>query len=804
MPTPSRTLLAAGFGACLSVVAAQAAQAQTTVTQPTADAVAVSGGNWPRPAAPDAFGPARRPVDPEAIAEEAFRTEADRIPQSRRTGAQSGLPPVMAPVRTTLGEGEDQVVMEADSVGQGEEPNLVVATGNVVARQGGRTLRADRLVYNRATGLVRAFGNVTVIEADGASTFADELTVDDSLNTGVASDFAARFPDGGVVAASAAVRRAGDRNFLSRAIYTACPICKDGKDKPTWAIRARRAMQDERAQTIVYNDVVFEVEGVPVFYVPYFEHGDPSLGRRSGLLQPRPGQSSRFGLFWEQPYLWVIDPYSDLTIAPMVAQWVNPLLSAQYRRKFFSGDVVLEGSGTYERLFSKRNQKFGEEAWRSHIFGDGQFDINRNWRWGFAVERTTDDLYLTRYSIDQVQRTRGMVRAQNVRLLSQAYVEGSGERFYARALTASFQDLSGTPEADQVPLVAPLLEAVRTWKIGPMNGVLTATGGAVALSRSENQLDSARASLGLEWRGGAVLGRGLLVEPQLFARVDRYELRNRGGVAGSDDSFSRTLGLAALDVRWPLVRRDARATWTLEPRINLTVASRDDQAARVINEETPYFELDSTAIFRARAAAGHDLWAPGARVTAGLSAGVRLGDDLAASGFLGRQWRDEVGAAFTRGSNLDRTASDWVGEAELTWRSTARLTARLRFDGETGALARAEATGRVKFWRLDADLRYHEFTRETAGDARVNRELQGSTRFAITPNWRAFFAVNRDLLSQTNLQMQAGLLYNDDCTELRVFYEKLEQRNRFIEPSEAIRFQVAFKTLGVLDDAGFD
>lgn len=760
------------------------------------------------PPPPPAFGPSARPVSPEEAARQVFETNRGRQQDPSTTGTRATIPTatanaprslVPAPARAAT---EEEVVLQADEIGQDDEPNVVTASGNVVARQGGRTLRADRLVYNQTTGVVRAFGNVLVVEPDGASTFSDELTVDDELATGVATNFSARFTNGGVVAASAAVRREGDRSFLSRAIYTACPVCKDGKDKPTWAIRARRALQDERAQTIVYNDVVFEVEGVPVLYMPYFMHGDPSVGRRSGLLQPKPGQSSRLGYFWEQPYLFVIDRSSDLTVSPMVSQYVNPLVNMQYRRKFFSGDLMIDGSVTHERLFLKDGVKFGEATWRSHIFADAAFKINETWTWGFGAERASDDLYFQRYSIGGQGVNRGLVRAQSSRLLSQVYLEGSDDRFYGRVLAVAFQDLRGL-SAEAVPAVTPMVEASRNWSFGPANGVLTASGSALALWRGNDGRSSARVTGGLRWRGSQVIGRGIVVEPQAFVRADHYRYEDPT-IPGSDRNLSRALGLASVDFRWPFMRPGTRFNATLEPRISLTYASNDSEQSSVINEETSNFELDSTGLFRAQGSGGYDLWDPGARITAGLSAGLDIGPQTRLRGFIGRQWRSEVNPAYTRNSNLDRKASDWVGEADIAWRSNLNFTSRLRFDGETGSLARLETAARANFWRFDADVRYIHFPEKTAGADFAHRETSASLRVRVTKNLKLFGTVLQDHLGRTTLQSRAGILYNDDCTDLRLYYEETETRNRFIEPSRAIRFQVAFKTLGVLTDSEFD
>ena len=220
-----------------------------------------------------------------------------------------------------------------------------------------------------------------------------------------------------------------------------CPICEANGNDPTWSIRARRAVQNTETQMITYQDAVFEIKGVPVLYMPYFAHPDPTSKRRSGLLIPDMGNSSKYGLFYEQPYYWSISPSQDMTISPMVSAGVNPLVKVDYRKRFFSGFIDLESSFTNEQEFNSDGDKFGDETWRSHLYGTGRFAINQDWQWGFGVERQTDDLYDHRYDIDGEDDLRGLVASQPRQLLSQLFTTGQQEDFYFEAAAYVFQGL---------------------------------------------------------------------------------------------------------------------------------------------------------------------------------------------------------------------------------------------------------------------------------------------------------------------------------------------------------------------------
>ncbi|TPW02099.1 MAG: hypothetical protein FD124_3513 [Alphaproteobacteria bacterium] len=169
--------------------------------------------------------------------------------------------------RPAVSSDQPVVVLEADTLVKDDATQTITAEGNVEARYQGRTLRTKRLIYNLVDNTIRAQGGVEIIDPDGTVRYADEVEVDERLDTGVATGFGARIAGGGTAAAAAAVRPSPGRNELQRVVYTACPICKveGGKTEgPTWTLRARSAVQDQNSKMISYRDVVLQFGGVPV------------------------------------------------------------------------------------------------------------------------------------------------------------------------------------------------------------------------------------------------------------------------------------------------------------------------------------------------------------------------------------------------------------------------------------------------------------------------------------------------------------------------------------------------------------
>jgi LPS-assembly protein len=201
-------------------------------------------------------------------------------------------------------------------------------------------MRADRLVYNLDTGEIHAIGDVQIALEDGSVTYAEEIEADEAMNVGAARELRARIGGNGTLAARAAVRRGEGQSELRNVIYTSCPICTTGDRPPTWSLRARRAVQNRDTRTISYQGAVLELAGVPVLYLPFMAHPDPSVERASGLLPPNIGRNQRLGTFYDQPYFWAISPSQDLTASLRLHGNVNPLMGLQYRKRFFSGDAI--------------------------------------------------------------------------------------------------------------------------------------------------------------------------------------------------------------------------------------------------------------------------------------------------------------------------------------------------------------------------------------------------------------------------------------------------------------------------------
>src|SRR5437588_349163 len=122
-------------------------------------------------------------------------------------------------------------------------------------------------------------------------------------------------------------------------------LCRDDPTRaPVWQLRAEQIVHDQQRHIVEYRDATLELGGVPVLYLPYLAHPDPSVKRQSGLMAPTFGNSTNLGAHATVPYYWAIGPDRDATFSPTFTTAAGQVLAGQYRQRFSNGEMQGTGS----------------------------------------------------------------------------------------------------------------------------------------------------------------------------------------------------------------------------------------------------------------------------------------------------------------------------------------------------------------------------------------------------------------------------------------------------------------------------
>jgi LPS-assembly protein len=730
---------------------------------------------------------------------------APAIPEPQAT-------PVAEPEQT--GPGPDTLdpnsfYLEADVVAQDNKTQVATAQGHVEVRYRGRTLRSDFLAYDKNTQVVTARGNVVIVNPDGTSEFAKELTLDKDLSAGVALGFSARLQQNIKIASDTLIRRSADVTELNDAIYTPCDVCaKNGDSKtPTWSIQARRVVQDKAHHLIYFHKAVIRVLGVPVFYAPAFWTADPESDSRSGFLTPEIQYSDRRGLSFEQPYLWVLSPSESVTISPIVSTKINPFLNLDWRAKFNSGEIDARVGYTYEYEFDNEGQRVpgSDVSSRSYILANGAFALSNTWDWGFSAERESDDLLFDRYDIHDVYDRRGLFDTDSRRLLSQLYAVRQDQDSYLSISALDFQGVRVEDVNKAMPVVAPLIEARYEPEQSILGGRLILVGNAVVLQRDVQitdptlpGADSRRATADADWRTAITLSDGIRIEPFGSLRGDVYSITNAATTGANPQTtpavtVGRFLPEAGVDISYPLIKQEGDASIVLEPLAEGVISPRAKPDPDIPNEDSADFLFDDTNLFDPNRSPGFDVYDSGARLDLGGRSTVSWGNGLEANALIGRSFRSSPDLTLPANSGYEGTASNWIFAGSITPVQGLSFYDRTELDNTNFSLRREEAGANFMVKFLQGYVRY---IYDNSDPANVLHDVEAAGNLYIRKNWGLVFYGTRDLVHDEWARRDIGIFFQNDCARVELVYHYEAGFAQLGGPSNSVLLRLTLATLG--------
>ncbi len=705
-------------------------------------------------------------------------TETALAQQSGGAPANAGQPPAR-PTENAKAARDQPVSLIADSVEYDSNTGVVTATGNVEIFYGERTLTARRIVYDSRAERITAEGDIILHDPSGATVFADTAELDTELRDGLVRGARSVMGNNVRLSAVEARRVDGRINTLSKAVYSPCRVCVEDPT-PLWRIRARRVIHDETEKRIHYEDATFDVMGVPVAWLPWFSHADPTLDRASGFLVPE-FQHSRntYGYGAWLPYYWVIDDYSDLTITPFISTKESPLGLFDYRRAVTNGRFNVGGSGTvsdYE----------GSSAFHGHLEGEGLFDLANDFQWGFDGMVSSDNGYLRRFDISDEDR-----------LTSELFLRRFRSDGFIEASTVYFQSLRDDEPAGQIPLVLPDIEARQEVPEAILGGDLGVFASSAVLLRGQG-LDSGRISVGTDWEREEILPVGLALRAFALTRADAYLSDDFEGVG--DATEFRLAPLAGVEARFPLIS-DAGGdiAHVIEP-IAQAILSPYGINNDVPNEDSQVTEFDEKNLFDLSHFSGVDRFEEGPRFNLGTRYELISAEGFGFEASAGRVLRFRDADEFSSGSGLSGKTSDWVGSWAASYDPYVTVRQRVRI-GDGFQVNRNEIAGEIHLGRLDLETGYVFLEADPSVDAPDDREeLASRASFRLDNNWSVSGRFRRDLQLEEFVEYGGGLTFANECCKIDLFVRRTFTESEDNPSGTSVGVQIRLFTLGDRDD----
>ena len=724
--------------------------------------------------------------------------------------APTSPPAVEDPSIPVPSDTDETVAFSADTVEYDTRAEIVTASGQVRMSRDGNYLAADRVSWNRTTGLVTAQGNVVVLNPEGDKLVGDSVVLNDELRDGTVESLLVVLESGGRLAAQKATR-AGGVTTLDNAVYSPCPVtCADGSPKkPGWRILAARVVYDANRDRIRFQRGRLEILGITLPLLPVFSvaTGGGSEGA-TGALFPDISFSRSNGLELATPFYWRIAPNRDLTLTPHLYTGARPALEAKYRELNSLGAFQISGFLTYgdRTSFDAAGANLVSvdegKGLRGYIEGNGKFQFDPVWSLTAQVRRATDKTVTRRYDITRDDKLRSFFNLERIDLDS--YVSLAGW---------AFQGLRVTDRQKAIPIALPAFDARWRLETPGIGGRVELQANSLAILRRDGQ-DTQRAFVGARWdrRLLTSMGQELLITG--YARGDVYHTDDVASTStliyrGEEGWHFRGLGALAAEARWALIGSAFGGTQRLTPRMQL-VLTPSVTNLDIPNEDSRSVDLEDSNLFALNRFPGYDRWEDGSRLTYGFDWNFDA-PNLAISSTIGQSYRlNRRDTIFPEGTGLSDRFSDIVGRTRVQFGRFIDLTQRFRIDKDSFSIRRAEldlTVGTAETYARIGYLRLNRNIDPSVEDLRDKEELRLAGRWQFLPNWTVFGSTVLDLTDGAEdplsladglepVRHRLGIDYEDECLAIGISWRRDYERFGNSSEGSRIQFRLTLKGLG--------
>jgi LPS-assembly protein len=776
-----------------------------------------------------------------------------------QTDADASAKKAISRLTAPVGGERKPMLLESDRVDYDSSGDGIVATGNVQVYYNGYTLTADKVTFYRSTKRAVAEGKARLVEPDGNVVKADKIDITQNFREGFISALSVDSTERSRFRADSAERKEGRVTAFKNGTYSACQTCvNDPNTPPFWRIRAEKITHDQETKTATYENASLEFLGVPIAYLPYFQHPDPTVERKTGFLTPGFIVSSQLGAGVLAPFVWSPASDWDVTLQPAFLSRQGVLGDVEFRHLTEFGEWSLRAVGIDQKDPRAFAGTSGETSLRAAVFTKGQFNINSRWTWGWDASLSSDRKFIPDYKL---------ARAGTDQSISTIYLSGLGKRNYFDARVYGFQIFEdddprknvtfgsginsrtydvGGKLADKQPFVHPVIDYdyIHPDPIG--GGELSAHFNLTSLTRNETDMNLSRqvygaagtysrASLDVKWQREYIDSIGQIFRPFARFKGDVFASQSTDPNVNWIDNGGAAKAMPTLgfEYRYPFLATGPFGNHIIEPIAQLIARPNETYVGRLANEDSQSLVYDTTTLFEDDKFSGFDRTEGGTRANLGvrytfmatgggsLSATAGQSFHLAGTNSYATGNIAELLATSPNlmplnwyGSGLDTEQSDYVTSLYVDSGRGFRVGASARFDNADLTLNRADIGASGAAGPLTAAVNYAYLRTPRILTGLVPQsfkdllepersEIQSGLNVRMTDQWRLFSSIRYDIRNAFTVSNTLGLGFDNDSFSASIAYSEdtdraaTKQNNGVrILTDRVVYFRFGLRTLG--------
>lgn len=641
-----------------------------------------------------------------------------------------------------------------------------IYSGDVRVTQGNKTILADNVTLHQQENIVVAEGNVNFSDGQIKSVSdraTNNLTTDEMTLENTDYEFLCEPGRGDAVYVSKTGKAVYE---IEDGSITSCPIGDDA-----WRLRASSISVDQDEEQATFYNPRFEIQSVPVFYLPYLTVpvGDT---RKTGFLYPTVSYGSSDGFEAEVPVYWNLAPNYDLETTFKYMQERGTQLNSKFR---YLSDF---GSGSIKSEYLPDDKKYEEKGdrWGAQLEHSGIFQ--QSWLFELDYSKVSDIDYFTDVNSSSIGNR------EDGQLLQEGQATYRSQNWDASVLVRDFQVLTTTnnlpyrlmPQLEYNYYAPEVMEYLDFDMISHVSIFDTDAKGKPSATRVHVE-PGITIPVGNTW--GTWTTEARLLGTYYQQDLDGVDTGAGSDYEGLEESASRVIPEFRSHAGIVLERDTTivgNYTQTLEPQLQYLYVPKEDQS-NIGRYDTTLLQTDYYGLFRSRKYSGVDRIASANQVSYGAS-----------SRFFDDEYKERLNISFGQIFYIDKDTkqnlndddsskntnySSWAVEVDFNYDDYLFYHGGVQYDIDTSAMQLANSTIEYRFAGGYIQTNYRYVTKEYIEDT-VDFNIGSITKdgisqagllgaYQISPKWNASAQYFYDLTTEEELEWLARINYKSDC-----------------------------------------
>jgi len=657
---------------------------------------------------------------------------------------------------------EEKIEIYADEIKVDKINEEVTATGEAIAiNNDNLKIKSDNLIYKKKKDFLDANGNIIINDQMNNTFFLDELNASDNLNIISGKSVKARLHDGSRIVGSS-FNKNGEISAIENAEYTPCKE-KDYliKNCPGWKLKSNKIYHDNKNKTIHYDHAQIQLFNVPVLYLPYFSHPDPSVKKRTGFLMPTIQTDNQLGETFSIPFFLNLSSNRDLTFTPNIQTSSNNFYNLDYRHLNDLFELEINSS------IDDNNDDTGTS---NHLFFESEI-FNSYGNLNTYLKTSNNDTYMRKNKINNLTVLKSGIE----------FDREVDDTFFSIE-TLSYKHL--TTENQQWEYLYPnIIYDIDNIDNNIFDGNVSLNN-KLSYRKKLNDNYVSLVSSQLNWSNQKINKNfGFIYDNEANLRVTSISIDEK---SRSDSSNIRFYPQLSSKISYPLLKSSMLSNQTLTPIIMPIFAP--------YNNYTEAQKITNSNLFSTNRATSIYEWESGPRINYGIEWFINSTQGTDIKTVLGQNYR------------FNKLSDDSASEI-----SNYFINTNINIDSEN------YLDGSLIVDRDDLEIRsFNANTFNTVGDlifalnydytsGKYNipaEQVAVGGKYKIDNNLFLKFTGAKNLDTNKNIGYQYGILYENDCLGIDLNYYRDLTKDRDVEESYGYSFTVVLKPFGSTNNYG--